>query len=143
MSTPRLTEERLRTWIINQDDRERMCLGILALDARFSNIKPRRPKGGPDGGRDIEAVFDGRKVVWGAVGFRANVIDSDEDRKWVKAKFEADLESAMKINPELWGFVFFTNIDLKPSEITKLEQFAREKGLAFIDIFTASDCGSL
>jgi hypothetical protein len=88
MSNARFTEERLRTWIINQDDKERMCLGILALDARYSNIKPRRPKGGPDGGRDIEAIFDNRKVVWGGVGFRANVTDSKEDKKWVERKFK-------------------------------------------------------
>lgn len=62
---PQLTEERLRTWIVSQVDSERMCLGILALDSRFSNVKPRRPKGGPDGGRDIEAVFDNRETVWG------------------------------------------------------------------------------
>ena len=91
MSTTRLTEERLRTWITDQVDSERMCLGILALDARFSNIKPRRPKGGPDGGRDIEAVFDNHKVVWGGVGFRANVTDSKEDKKWIENKFKADI----------------------------------------------------
>jgi hypothetical protein len=135
MSTTRLTEERLRTWIMSQDDRERMCIGILALDARFSNIKPRRPKGGPDGGRDIEAVFDNREVVWGGVGFRANVNDSGEDKKWVENKFRADIDSAKAKNSELWGFVFFTNVDLTPAELSKLEQYARSKGLSFIEIF--------
>lgn len=135
MSTARLTEERLRTWIINQDDRERMCLGILALDSRFSNIKPRRPKGGPDGGRDIEAVFDNRKLVWGAVGFRANVNDSIEDKRWVEAKFKDDISAAKSANPELWGFVFFTNVDLTPAELSKIEQHALSEGLSFVDIF--------
>lgn len=135
MSTPHLTEERLRTWIINQDDSERMCLGILTLDPRFSNIRPRRPKGGPDGGRDIEAIFDNREVVWGAVGFRNNVTDSNEDKKWVKNKFEGDIRSAKAANHKLWGFVFFTNIDLTPAESSKLEQYALSVGLSFIEIF--------
>jgi len=134
MYTTRLTEERLRTWAISQDDRERMCLGILALDVRFSNVKPRRPKGGPDGGRDIEALFDNREVVWGAVGFRANAIDSKEDKRWVEAKFKTDIEVAKTANPDLWGFVFFTNVDLTPTELVKLEQYARAMGLSFVDI---------
>jgi len=135
MSTTRLTEERLRTWIMSQADRERMCLGILALNARFSNIKPRRPKGGPDGGRDIEAVFDNREVVWGGVGFRNNVNDSGEDKKWVENKFNADIDSAKAKNPGLWGFVFFTNVDLTPAELSKLEQYAYSEGFSFIEIF--------
>jgi hypothetical protein len=135
MSTARLTEERLRTWIINQDDRERMCLGILALDPRFSNIKPRRPKGGPDSGRDIEALFDNREVVWGAVGFRNNVTDSSEDKKWAKTKFKSDLSSAKAANPSLWGFVFFTNVDLTPAELSNLEHYARSEGLSFVELF--------
>ena len=135
MSTAHLTEERLRTWITDQADRERMCLGILALNARFSDIKPRRPKGGPDGGRDIEAVFDNREVVWGGVGFRANVNDSGEDKKWVEKKFNADIRSAKDKNPELWGFVFFTNVDLTPAESSKLEQYAHSEGFSFIEIF--------
>lgn len=134
MYTTRLTEERLRTWAISQDDRERMCLGILALDVRFSNVKPRRPKGGPDGGRDIEALFDNRVVVWGAVGFRANAIDSKEDKRWVEAKFKTDIEVAKTANPDLWGFVFFTNVDLTPTELVKLEQYARAMGLSFVEI---------
>ncbi|TMA79926.1 MAG: hypothetical protein E6J74_40395 [Deltaproteobacteria bacterium] len=82
MATPQETEERLRTWTLGQTERERMCLGLLALDERFSNVRPRRPKGGPDGGRDIEAVLDGSHLVWGGVGFRNNAIDSTDD--WVR-----------------------------------------------------------
>ena len=135
MSTTRLTEERLHKWITDQAGRERMCLGILALDARFSDIKPRRPKGGPDGGRDIEAVFDNREVVWGGVGFRANVNDSGEDKKWVEKKFKADIRSAKDKNPELWGFVFFTNVDLTSAELLNFEQYALSEGFSFIEIF--------
>lgn len=121
MSTPRLTEERLRTWVVSQPDRERMCLGILASDSRFVDVRPRRPKGGRDGSRDIELTCDGH-TVWGAVGFRNNATDSKEDKKWVVDKFSEDLDAALKENPSLWGFVFLTNIDLTPSEVTNLSR---------------------
>src|SRR5947207_6752172 len=135
MSTVRLTEERLRTWALAQEERERLCLGVLALDPRFSDVKPRRPKGGPDGGRDIEAVFDNREIVWGAVGFRANATDSAEDKLWVTQKIKADVTSAKTANPQLWGFVFFTNVDLTPGDLISLEQLVRENGLSFVEIF--------
>jgi len=135
MSKPRLTEERLRTWAIGQDERERMCLGILALDPRFSNIRPRRPKGGPDGGRDIEAEFDNGETVWIGVGFRANVTDSSEDKKWVENKFKNDIRAAKIANPGLWGFVFLTNVDLTPAELSKLEKYGYSEGFTFVDIF--------
>src|SRR5258707_14647553 len=106
-----LTEERLRTWQLDQSAQERLCLGILYLDGRFAEVKPRRPKGGPDGARDIEAVFQNQKV-WGAVGFRKNVRDDNKDKRWVKKKFKDDVDAAKKENPSLWGFIFFTNMDL-------------------------------
>ena len=134
MSEPRLTEERLRTWMLSQSDRERLCLGILALDPRFADVKPRRPKGGPDGARDIEAVFQNREKVWGAVGFRANARDDHEDKRWVQTKFKYDVDAARRENSSLWGFVFFTNIDLTPAEVTTLEQYARDKGLLFVEL---------
>ena len=134
MSEPRQTEERLRTWVLNQSDRERLCLGILSLDARFSEVKPRRPKGGPDGARDIEAVFQNQEKVWGAVGFRANARDDNEDKRWVQTKFKGDVDAAKDENPSLWGFIFFTNIDLTPDEVTGLEQYAHAKGL-FVEVY--------
>ena len=135
MSTVRLTEERLRTWALAQEERERMCLGILALDPRYSNVKPRRPKGGPDGSRDIEAVFSDRETVWGGVGFRNNAIDSTEDKTWVRTKFNADISAAIAEAPNLWGFVFLTNVDMTPSEVSELESTAKAQGLSFIEIF--------
>lgn len=135
MSTVRLTEERLRTWALAQEARERLCLGVLALDLRYTNVKPRRPKGGPDGGRDIEAVFDNREIVWGGVGFRASATDSADDKRWVAQKFEDDIDSAIAANPQIWGFVFFTNVDLTPGELRTLERTARDLGLSFIDVF--------
>jgi hypothetical protein len=135
MSTVRLTEERLRTWALAQEERERMCLGVLAIDPRYSNVKPRRPKGGPDGSRDIEAVFSDREVVWGGIGFRNNAIDSADDKAWARTKFKSDISAALTENPSLWGFVFFTNIDLTPNESSELEAIAKGLGLSFVDIF--------
>jgi hypothetical protein len=101
--TPRLTEERLRSWLdARQTERERMCLGVLSLDRRYTDVQPRRPKGGPDGGRDIQATFRG-EVVWGAVGFRNQVSDSPEDRREARKKFTSDLDAALKEKPDLKG----------------------------------------
>jgi len=135
MATPQETEERLRTWTLGQAERERMCLGLLALDERFSNVRPRRPKGGPDGGRDIEAVLDGSHLVWGGVGFRNNAIDSTDDKTWVRDKFRADADAALAERADLHGFVFFTNIDLTPGEVGDLEAYAKKAGIRFVEIF--------
>jgi hypothetical protein len=132
---PQLTEERLRSWLDSkQVDRERMCLALLTLDHRFANPRPRRPKGGPDGARDIELAFNGMEA-WGAVGFRNSANDSHEDKAWVKKKFQFDLESALKENRELRSFVFLTNIDLTPAELRALVDFASTKSILQCEIF--------
>ena len=52
------TEQRLKNFLnSNQVVRERMCLQILSLNHNYSEIKPRHPNGGPDQGRDIEALY--------------------------------------------------------------------------------------
>ncbi len=135
MSDPRQTDERLRTWDLSQADRERMCLGVLALDQRFSNVKPRRPQGGRDGARDIEATFENGETVWGAVGFRAKARDSDDDKTSVKNKFTSDIDAALKQNGSLWGFLFFTNIDLTPAEVSELEEIGRKRAVSFVTIY--------
>jgi hypothetical protein len=133
---PQLTEERLRTWLdSNQVQRERMCMALLSLNRRYSNIKPRRPKGGPDGGRDIEAVYEDRFEIWGAVGFRNAANDSTEDKRWVRRKFSDDLEAALAENANLKGFVFFTNIDLTPSEEAELIKEAKNRGIISVEIY--------
>lgn len=131
-----LTEERLRTWLDgNQVQRERMCMALLSLNQKYSDIRPRRPKGGPDGGRDIEAFYDDSYIVWGAVGFRNSANDSKEDKKWIKQKFEDDLKSALDENPNLKGFVFFTNVDLTPAEEAELKIKATTRGIINCEIF--------
>lgn len=135
MGEPRQTEERLKTWVIDQSAQERLCLAILSLDARFFEVKPRRPKGGPDGARDIEAVFQNGEEVWGAVGFRKNVTDDSNDKRWVKKKFKKDVDAAKKKNPSLPGFVFFTNVDLTPEDGSELKKYALDKGLSFVELY--------
>jgi hypothetical protein len=128
------TEEKLRTWPLDQSAQERLCLGVLLIDGRFAEVKPRRPKGGPDGARDIEAVIQ-NQTVWGAVGFRKNARDDNKDKQWVKKKFKDDVDAAKMENPSLWGFVFFTNIDLTPEEVAGLEKYARIKGLSSVEVY--------
>jgi hypothetical protein len=135
MSAIQLTDERLRTWLTDQSDCERMCISVLTMQPDYTNVRPRRPVGGPDGGRDIEAVYKNKYVVWGAVGFRRKVTDSNEDEKWVKNKYKGDLASAQEQKPDLWGFVFFTNVDLTPGEVNDLEEYSHNCGIAFTDIF--------
>jgi hypothetical protein len=135
-SDPRETEERLRKWLdSNQVGRERLCAQLLPLMGDYSNVEPRRPKGGPDGSRDLQAVFGKSLVVWGGVGFRNSAKDDDDDKRWVKKKFAEDLTSAHSENPALKGFVFFTNVDLTPKEQIDLKNLAKEKGIGHIELF--------
>ena len=135
MDTARQTDERLRHALnADQPSRERLCTALLALDRNFSDIRPRRPEGGPDGGRDIECLR-GPNVCFGAVGFVNNASDSPKDKKDIKKKFKSDLLSAIQQNKDLKAFVFFTNIDLTPSEVSELKHFAEAQGISFTDIY--------
>jgi hypothetical protein len=108
---PTDTDIRLRSWLdANQRDREQMCRSVLAIDPHYSDVRPRHPAGGPDGGRDIEAVFNGDRAAYGAVGFRNGANDSDEQKKKIRAKFSSDLESALAAKPDLKVFAFLTNL---------------------------------
>jgi hypothetical protein len=132
----RQTEERLRNYLDqNQVFQERMCLTLLPLLGPFTAERPRRPKGGPDGGRDIEAVREGTLAVWGAVGFKNGGGADASSRGWVTRKFKADLDRALKENPDLPGFVFFTNVDLTLGQKEKLTRHAHELRLKFVEIY--------
>lgn len=136
MNDPRLTEERLRNYLdSNQIMRERMCLALLPLLGPYTHEQPRRPKGGPDGGRDIEAIYQGRIPVWGAVGFRNGGGVDDSARREAEEKFKADLNRAVKENPSLSAFVFFTNVDLTPHSIERLKTYAQLLNVSTTDIF--------
>lgn len=136
MPDSRVTEERLRTWLdANQVQRERLCAQLLPLLGSYSDVEPRRPKGGPDGARDLQAVHNGQVRVWGAVGFRNSAKDDENDKRWVRKKFKDDLQAALEENAFLRGFVFFSNVDLTPGEQDDLKDHAKGKGIGHVEIF--------
>ncbi|MFH0901049.1 MAG: hypothetical protein V2A73_10505, partial [Pseudomonadota bacterium] len=131
-----LTDERLRSWLdADQLKRERLCQAILSLDPRFSNVRPRQPRGGPDGGRDLEALGTSNgECVWGAIGFKNSADDSDKHRSWAKKKFQKDLNRAFDEHKNLEGFVFLTNVNLTVGEKDSLVEQAREFGVSLCDV---------
>jgi hypothetical protein len=136
MSVPQTTEQALRNHLdSNQAGRERLCLALLQLDKRFSLVEPRRPKGGRDGGRDIQAKYEGQYVAYGAVGFVNSANDDRTQKAAIKRKFAADLKTAMHAKNDLQVFVFFTNIDLTTGEEESLKRQAYSLGINCIEIF--------
>jgi hypothetical protein len=129
------TDMRLRSWLdTNQRDREQMCRSVLALDSHYSDVRPRHPSGGPDGGRDIEAVFDGERVAYGAVGFQNSGNDSEEQKKQIRGKFSSDLKSALAARRDLKVFAFFTNLHFTMGEQSEMKEEARKAGIEHCDI---------
>lgn len=130
------TDERLKSFLdSNQLNREQLCRAVLATDKRFSDVRPRHPRGGPDGGRDIEAVFQGELSTFGAIGFKNQACDSKEQKDSISQKFYEDLESALNANSNLDAFVFFTNINLTIGEKDILVKAGKKKGLKHVEIF--------
>lgn len=135
-SNPRLTDERLKTWLdANQLARERLCQAILSIDKHFSDVHPRHPRGGPDGGRDLEAKFNNEYLAWGAIGFQNSVSDSASYRTQAQKKFKEDLEHTLKKLPSLKVFVFFTNVNLTVTEKESLVIKSKRKGIEYCEIF--------
>jgi hypothetical protein len=129
------TDLRLRSWLdSNQRDREQMCRSILALDPHYTDVRPRHPLGGPDGGRDIEAVLDSNTITYGAVGFQNNANDADEQKRKIRAKFQSDLNAALAAKPDLKAFVFLTNLHLTMGEQSGMKDEARIKGVTHCEI---------
>jgi hypothetical protein len=130
------TDQRLKNYLdTNQLSREQMCLAVLSIDKRFSDLLPRHPRGGPDGARDIEGKFNGFQRVFGAVGFVNQASDSSENKTAVSRKFSEDLTNALEqdLKPEV--FVFLTNVNLTIGEKEDLVIEAKSKGLAHAEIF--------
>lgn len=133
---PYETDERLKSYLdTNQLHREQMCLAVLSADHRFSDVRPRHPRGGPDGARDIEALFQSMQLTFGAVGFVNQANDSDEHKRRVGLKFQGDLGEALKQEPAPEVFIFFTNVNLTIGEKDDLIASAKGKGLAHAEIF--------
>lgn len=130
------TDEKLKGFLdTNQLAREQMCLAILALDKRFSEVRPRHPRGGPDGGRDIEAMFHKTQRAFGAVGFINQADDSAEKKKRVNEKFHEDLAAALAATPKPEVFVFLTNVNLTIGEKDDLIAEARAAGAGYCEVF--------
>jgi hypothetical protein len=133
---PRLTEERLRYYLdSNQVMRERMCLALLPLLGAFTEARPRRPKGGADGARDIECAYQGKTPTWGAVGFRNGGGNDSEARTAAMKKFRDDLDAALAENADLRSFVFFTNVDLTPGLKDELKEYGVGKNVQAVHVF--------
>ena len=135
------TDRRLKDQLnSNQAMRERMCLELLQTQADFTDIRPLLPKGGPDGGRDIEAIYKGSKRVLGAVGFVNDANDSEQHRGNAKSKFAEDLKTALTVLPDEYNrkpevFVFFTNVGLTPGIIDELKKSAFATGITICEIY--------
>jgi hypothetical protein len=129
------TDERLRNHLdTNQLAREQLAVDLLAVDRRFSGVKPRHPRGGPDGGVDIDATFEGQSAAV-AVGFVNGATDSVADKKQIKAKYKSDACSAAAQTPRPGMFVFFTNINLTLGEKAALQADCAAAGIAAAEIF--------
>jgi len=132
---PYQTDERLKSYLdTNQLHREQMCRAILSIDKRFSDVRPRHPRGGRDGGRDIEAIYRENQIAYGTVGFVNQANDSDEQKKTIKGKFESDLTSALSAEKKPDVFVFITNINMTIGEKEGLVEKARRAGLSYCEI---------
>jgi len=130
-----LTDERLRNWLdSNQLDRERLALAVIKTDKRFKDVQPRHPRGGPDGGRDIQAIYEGKEVFI-AVGFLNSANDSDKDRKKTIRKFKSDLKRAKEKCKDLQNFIFITNVNLTITQKQKAIEHARDKDIYLCDIY--------
>jgi hypothetical protein len=130
------TDERLKSYLdTNQLGREQMCLAVLAADRRYSDVRPRHPRGGPDGARDIEALSGLQQRVFGAVGFVNQANDSEEHKRKIIAKFRDDLNEALKQSTKPEVFVFLTNVNLTVGEKDELIAEAKKRGLAVGEIF--------
>jgi hypothetical protein len=59
----------------------------------------------------------------------------DSARDEAEEKFKSDLVRALTENPNLKGFVFFTNVDLTPGRKESLVRYAQAKQIAIVDVF--------
>ena len=133
---PYETEDRLRSYLDTyQQGREQLCLAVLQTDRSYSDIRPRQPKGGRDGNRDIQAIYKGEQVAFGAVGFVNGANDSRSQKTKIQNKFKSDLTGAKEECKDLKIFVFFTNIIFTVGEKEKLEKHAKDAGITHCDIY--------
>ena len=111
-----------------------MCRALLALDPHYTDVRPRHPSGGPDGGRDIEAIYGGDRQVFGAVGFVNGANDSEEQRRQMRRKFSSDLLAATTASAKLKGFVFLTNLHFTMGEQDEMRREAKTASVEHCDV---------
>lgn len=131
------TDDRLKSFLdTNQAARERMCRAILATDPRFSEVNPRHPSGGPDGGFDIEAKFEKTRRAMAAIGFVNGANDAVEQKKSITRKFKSDVKSAREADADadVKVFVFLTNINLTVGEKANLVEYATKAAFETVEI---------
>ncbi len=97
-------------------------------------MRPRHPRGGPDGGRDLQAIYREDQTAFGAVGFVNQANDSEEQKRSIRKKFSDDLENAINADNKLQAFVFFTNINFTIGEKEALINKAKKAGIPYCDI---------
>ncbi|HME24892.1 MAG TPA: hypothetical protein VKI44_26790 [Acetobacteraceae bacterium] len=52
----------------------------------------------------------------------------------MKKKFADDIDAALAVNPDLYGFVFFTNVDVTPADEAELKKRGLGLGVSHIEI---------
>ena len=130
------TEQHLRYYLnTNQSHREQMCRAILACDPRFSEVLSRHPNGGPDGGRDIEAIFRREQQAFAAVGFLNDANDSEPQKTKIRKKFKDDVQNALKVNPKPEVFVFLTNVRLTVGNKDSMISQAKAAGFTTCEVW--------
>jgi hypothetical protein len=98
-------------------------------------VRPRQPKGGPDGGFDLRATFEPASRAVGAIGFRNSPTDGPDDLRWVREKFAQDLEAAKRGAGDFAVFVFLTNVRLTVNQQETLLNLGRSEGSFTVEVF--------
>lgn len=119
------TELRLLHWRGGTASAERLVGAVLT--AKGFDVDPQSPLGGPDGGKDLICLREGRTYV-AAITFPL----IPQDFKALRGKFDSDLKKALKHKPD--GFLFLTNQRLTPKQRQQLEGRARKKGVHEVEI---------
>jgi hypothetical protein len=106
------TWHRLLEWDKGQAPSERLA-AILLQGEGFTNADPSHPLGGQDGLKDIVMMFEGNKWIAGVYFPR-----DQQTFSIIKSKFLSDGQGVKK--NDAYGFVFFTNQELRLAERTEL-----------------------
>ena len=133
------TDVRLKSYLdTNQFARERLAASVLSLDARVRGLSQSHPRGGPDGGRDLQGtvqVSNEYIPFVAAVGFVNNATDSQAQIRRIFKKFIEDITSKYIRDHKIRAFFFVTNLSLPLSVKADLEAKARKIGFIFVEFF--------